>query len=43
LRRATLAERDRVLNVRPLVRGNAPASGLRPDERPNRSDCGWPI
>lgn len=41
-RRATLAESDRILNTRPLVRGNAPATGLRPGNEPvHRTDCGW--
>lgn len=41
-RRTTLAESDRILNTRPLVRGNAPASGLRPGNEPvHRTDCGW--
>ncbi len=41
LRRATLAETDRILNVPPLIRGNAPLSGVRPEERARRTDCGW--
>lgn len=41
-RRTTLAESDRILNTRPLVRGNAPSTGLRPGNEPvHRTDCGW--
>lgn len=41
IRRATLAEADRILNVRPLVHANPPTPGLRPDEPMHRTDCGW--
>lgn len=44
VRRATLAESNEVLNVRPIVQANPPAIGLRgPEERigVNRTDCGW--
>lgn len=43
IRQATLTEADAVLSTRPLVRGNEPASGVRPiDERTlSRTDCGW--
>lgn len=41
-RRATLAESDRILNARPLVRANPPGTGQRPGNEPvNRTDCGW--
>lgn len=41
-RRTTLAESERILNARPLVRGNPPRTGLRPGDEPvNRTDCGW--
>jgi hypothetical protein len=41
-RRATLAESERILNARPLVRGNPPRTGLRPGNEPvHRTDCGW--
>src|SRR5918992_5071907 len=44
VRRVTLAETERVLNARPIVRANPPVTGLRPPaERGevNRTDCGW--
>lgn len=44
VRRATLAESNEVLNVRPIVQANPPATGLRgPDDRVgvSRTDCGW--
>jgi len=43
VRRATLSESDEVLSSRPLVKGNEPASGLRPaaERTLSRSDCGW--
>lgn len=41
IRRATLAETDRILNVRPLVHGNPPSPGVRTDEPMHRTDCGW--
>lgn len=44
VRRSTLADSDQILNVRPIVPANPPASGLRAaDERVgvNRTDCGW--
>ncbi len=41
VRRVTLAEADTVLNVRPLVRANAPERGTRPSAEPRRTDCGW--
>ncbi|HEX2193392.1 MAG TPA: hypothetical protein VHK63_00250 [Candidatus Limnocylindria bacterium] len=45
VRRMTLAESERVLDTRPIVQANPPATGLRPPaERPrevNRTDCGW--
>lgn len=46
VRRATLAAADDTLGARPLVRGHAPDTGLRPEvaaaDRPiNRTDCGW--
>jgi hypothetical protein len=41
-RRATLAESERILNARPLVRANPPQTGLRPGNEPvRRTDCGW--
>jgi hypothetical protein len=43
-RRVTLAETERVLNTRPIVRANPPATGLRPPaerREVNRTDCGW--
>ena len=41
-RRTTLAESERILNARPLVRSNPPETGLRPGNEPvNRTDCGW--
>jgi hypothetical protein len=41
-RRGTLAESERILNARPLVRSNPPATGVRPGNEPvNRTDCGW--
>jgi hypothetical protein len=41
-RRATLAESERILNARPLVRGNPPTTGMRPGDEPvHRTDCGW--
>lgn len=43
IRRATLAETDRILNVRPLVLANPPAAGVRPDEPMHRTDCGWVV
>lgn len=43
VRRATLTESDEILSTRPLVRGNEPASGLRPaaERAVARTDCGW--
>ena len=44
VRRVTLAETDRVLNARPIVRANPPVIGLRPPaerREVNRTDCGW--
>jgi len=43
VRRVTLTESDEVLSTRPLVRGNEPASGLRPSSERTvaRTDCGW--
>jgi hypothetical protein len=41
IRRATLAETNRILNVRPLVHANPPAPGVRIDEPMHRTDCGW--
>jgi hypothetical protein len=44
VRRATLGESDQILNARPIVPANPPASGLRPSaERTgvSRTDCGW--
>jgi hypothetical protein len=44
IRRARLAESTEILHARPLVRGNEPPTGLRPDdERAGvaRTDCGW--
>ena len=43
VRRATLTESDQILNARPLVRGNAPESGVRPaaERAVARTDCGW--
>jgi hypothetical protein len=46
VRRASLAESNQILNVRPLVPANAPASGLRvAGERigVQRTDCGWVV
>ncbi len=46
VRRASLAESNQILNVRPLVPANPPASGLRMvGERSdvNRTDCGWVV
>ena len=44
VRRASLEESNEILNVRPIVRANAPEAGLRgPGERldVHRTDCGW--
>jgi hypothetical protein len=44
VRRSTLADSDQILNVRPIVPANPPATGLRaPGERIgiSRTDCGW--
>lgn len=41
IRRATLAETNRILNVRPLVHANPPAPGVRANEPMHRTDCGW--
>ncbi len=44
VRRVTLAETDRVINARPIVRDNPPVIGLRPPaerREVNRTDCGW--
>ncbi|HEX2140994.1 MAG TPA: hypothetical protein VHK28_01795 [Candidatus Limnocylindria bacterium] len=45
VRRATLADSDEILNVRPLLRPNPPLVGLRGDEErtgtPRTTDCGW--
>lgn len=44
VRRASLANADRRLGLRPLIRPHPPATGLRPPERaagPSRTDCGW--
>jgi hypothetical protein len=41
IRRATLAEGDRILNVPPLVEANPPAPGVRSTAPLNRTDCGW--
>lgn len=42
IRRATLAGADRVLDVRPLVKANAPPTGIRRQPATmRRTDCGW--
>lgn len=47
VRRATLAAADHVIGSRPLVRANAPGTGLRPEptggtaQPVSRTDCGW--
>lgn len=44
VRRVTLAETERVLNARPIVRANPPVIGQRPpaeQREVNRTDCGW--
>lgn len=42
VRLATLAEASTVVNARPLVRANEPATGLRPaGQSLARTDCGW--
>jgi hypothetical protein len=45
VRRTTLAKADEVIGARPLVRANAPLTGLRPGDEPappvRRTDCGW--
>ncbi len=43
VRRASLTESDEILSARPLVRGNEPASGVRPaaERGVARTDCGW--
>lgn len=45
VRRATLVNADRRLNVRPLVLAHAPEVGRRPEGSPiseiSRTDCGW--
>jgi hypothetical protein len=44
VRRVTLAETERVLNARPIVRANPPVIGLRPPterREVKRTDCGW--
>ena len=43
VRRATLADSDELLGVRPLVRANEPETGIRFAERRAlaRTDCGW--
>lgn len=43
IRRATLAETNRILNVRPLVHANPPAPGVRANEPMHRTDCGWVV
>jgi hypothetical protein len=48
-RRGTLATADQTLAARPLVRGHAPETGVRPEQAlahptpgpVSRSDCGW--
>ncbi|HET6380237.1 MAG TPA: hypothetical protein VFH63_04280 [candidate division Zixibacteria bacterium] len=44
VRRATLADSETILNVRPLLRANPPLPGVRPPEERRgigRTDCGW--
>lgn len=46
VRRVTLAASDDRMNTRPLVRANAPVTGLRPEQSETvgpvkRTDCGW--
>lgn len=46
VRRGTLAEANRILNLRPIVPANPPAPGIRvAGERTgvNRTDCGWVV
>jgi len=45
VRRATLAESTALLSAGPLVRGNEPTVGIRPDEERAvaRTDCGWVV
>lgn len=47
VRRSTLAAADRTIGSRPLVRPNAPETGIRPEptasaaQPVSRTDCGW--